>query len=704
MATISYIFCLLTSDAALQATENSTDAFQKRILPILEENCFGCHGYGESEGSVSLDQFASVDDAIADRDLWLRALKMLRAGLMPPPDSSSLQADSRQELQAWIKDEVFCFEPGNPDPGRATLRRLNRIEYRYTVRDLLGIDYDTSEHFPPDDSGLGYDNLGEVLKVSPLHLEKYIAAAREIANKAVDQASRKKNANSKLPDLRFSRKGVFQDPNQYQELLEEILEPIASRAFRRPVEVQLLNRIVQFGIGQATAQGSGFHAALTDSLVAILTSPRFLYRLEQLEPDADSLRPRVDEFSLATRLSYFLWSTLPDEELFELAKRNELRSELPQQIERMLDDPKWERFVEQFAGQWLAARDINHKFVDISDVLRRDDPPNPRLIELRSLLHQIHKVPEKERSEEDKLALESLGKEYEELTAKYRDIDTHHYYALRPLMRQETELHFAHVIREDRSLLEFINCDYAFLNERLAGHYGIEGVEGKEMRKVMLPAGSPRGGVLTQGTMLVTTSNPTRTSPVKRGVYVLDKILGVPPAPPPDDIPNLPDERFPSSTETPSLRESLAKHREDPLCSSCHDRMDPIGLAFENFNALGAWRLAERGTDIDPGGELITGKSFKNVQELKAILVSEHKLDFYRCLTENMLTFAIGRGLEYYDVQTVDGIVEALVANEGSARVLIEGIVNSAPFQQRRRETSTGKKPAIAHQDSPALR
>ena len=263
-------------------------------------------------------------------------------------------------------------------------------------------------------------------------------------------------------------------------------------------------------------------------------------------------------------------------------------------------------------------------------------------------------------------------------------------------MRQETELHFDYVFRDNRSLVELLDCDYAFLNDALAEYYAIEGVEGKEMRKVQLPADSPRGGVLTQGTMLINTSNPTRTSPVKRGLYVLEKILGVPPAPPPPDVPVLPDPRFPNQANVPSLRESLAKHREDPLCSSCHDRMDPLGLAFENFNALGAWRETERGNPIDASGELITGGSFENVRELKDILTTRHKSDFYRCLTENLLTFAIGRGLEYHDVQTVDAIVAELESGGGKPRALIRGIVESAPFQKTRKQKRTDKQPALA--------
>jgi hypothetical protein len=251
-------------------------------------------------------------------------------------------------------------------------------------------------------------------------------------------------------------------------------------------------------------------------------------------------------------------------------------------------------------------------------------------------------------------------------------------------MKRETEMLFDHVLRNDRSLLELIDSDYTFLNDRLAKHYGIDGVTGDQMRLVKLPPDSPRGGVLTQGTVLAVTSNPDRTSPVKRGVFILDNILGSPPPPPPPDIPTLEQAETGVTGRPPTLRESLKAHRAQPLCSSCHNRMDPLGLALENFNALGRWRDAERGQPIDSAGELITGEKFANVRELKRVLATERRLDFYRCLTEKMLMYALGRGLEYYDVQAVDEIVARLDKSNGRPSVLLTGIIDSAPFQRRR--------------------
>jgi hypothetical protein len=251
-------------------------------------------------------------------------------------------------------------------------------------------------------------------------------------------------------------------------------------------------------------------------------------------------------------------------------------------------------------------------------------------------------------------------------------------------MRQETELYFEYIIREDRSLSELLDSDYTFLNDRLATHYAIEGVKGSKFRKVSLAPGSPRGGILTQGTILAYTSNPTRTSPVKRGVFILENILGTPPAAPPPNIPALEDVAHGKDIEAMSLRETLALHREDALCRSCHNRMDPLGLALENFNAMGIWRDAELNQAIETDGVLITGESFSSIQEMKRILANERIIDFYYCFSEKLLTYALGRGMEYYDTATIDELVETLKQSEGSPSALLAAIVHSAPFQKRR--------------------
>ena len=257
---------------------------------------------------------------------------------------------------------------------------------------------------------------------------------------------------------------------------------------------------------------------------------------------------------------------------------------------------------------------------------------------------------------------------------------------LRRAMRDETLAYFDYVVRENRDVTELIDSNYTFVNETLAKHYGIEGVKGDETRRVELPAGSPRGGVLTQGTLLGVTSNPSRTSPVKRGLFILDNILGSPPPPPPPpNVPILEVARDSISDHQPTIRESQELHRREPLCKSCHARMDPLGLALENFNAMGMWRDTEQGLPIDASGELMTGEKFSGIRELKTIIKDKHRLDFYRCLSEKLLTYALGRGLEYYDEHTVDLIVAKLDRGQGKFSALLMGIVESAPFQKQRR-------------------
>jgi hypothetical protein len=253
-------------------------------------------------------------------------------------------------------------------------------------------------------------------------------------------------------------------------------------------------------------------------------------------------------------------------------------------------------------------------------------------------------------------------------------------------MRYETEKTFDYILRDNRSLLELLDSDYTFLNERLARHYGLTNlnVTGESMQLVKLPPDSPRGGIITHGSVLAVTSNPTRTSPVKRGLFILDNLLGTPPAPPPPNIPALEDAVKGGRERTTTLREMLALHREAPLCSSCHNRMDPLGLALENFNAMGMWRDQERGQPIDPAGKLLSGESFTNIREMKKALVANHATEFYRALTEKLLTYALGRGLKYYDVATVDLIVERLEKSNGKPSELLAGVIESAPFQKTR--------------------
>ena len=805
--------------------------FRKEIQPLLKEFCFDCHGDGANKGGVSFDSFKSDGAVLENHQLWWKALKNLRAGLMPPPQKPQPGTEHKQRLERWIKSAVFAIDPANPDPGRVTVHRLNRVEYRNTIRDLMGIDFDTEAEFPADDSGHGFDNIGDVLTLSPMLLEKYLAAARTVVTKAVPAVSRvpaenviagrsfsgvvtdslsrtNRNpmatnalalsyyesasvsntfraehagryqlsldftANEKFVDNQFdhnkcrllfhvdgrelhrqeyTREGGrafhyefdqewpagpheftlavqpltpdqkqarsltlrvdsvtvrgpldskhWVRPKNYErffaqeappdnasrrQLAREILEPFLRRAYRRPVEAATADRLVALAEATSSQPGKTFEAGIGQAMVAVLASPRFLFREEGFEPAPAKMHPLVDEFALASRLSYFLWSSMPDDELLRLAGQRQLRARLAAQTRRLLADRKSEAFVRNFVGQWLQTRDIETIPIDARQVLSRESPADPDQERRRQRFRELRDRPEETLTPEEKKELDDIRATFFKRSGQPLRADLTS--DVRRAMRQETEKTFEYVVREDRSLLELLNSDYTFLNERLARHYGLTNlnVAGDEMQRVKLPPGSSRGGILTQGSVLAVTSNPTRTSPVKRGLFILDNLLGTPPPPPPPDIPPLEDAAKAVKQKSLTLRETLALHRQAPLCSSCHNRMDPLGLALENFNAMGLWRDQERSQPIDVSGRLLSGESFTNVTELKRILAANHATDFYRTLAEKLLTYALGRGLEYYDVATVDTLVERLQKSNGRPSTLLTGIIESAPFQKTR--------------------
>ena len=436
--------------------------------------------------------------------------------------------------------------------------------------------------------------------------------------------------------------------------------------------------------GVFTQPDTTFEAGIAQAMVAVLASPRFIFREEGVEPlRAGQTHPLVDDYALASRLSYFFWSTMPDEELFRLARENRLRASLAGQITRLMSHPRSDEFVRNFTGQWLHARDITTVVLDDNAIYEREHPRPKESLEARATFARLRDIPEAQRTPAQAAQFAEALKVSRERRA--RTVVPTLSRSLREAMQQETEMLFEHLLKEDRPLTELIDSDYTFLNEELAKHYGIEGVTGRGMRRVTLPPDSPRGGVLTMGTVLATTSNPTRTSPVKRGVFILDSILGTPAAPPPPDIPSLEDAASPEKLRSMTLRENMALHATNPLCASCHSRMDPLGLALENFNAMGQWRTADMNQPIEAAGKLITGEKFADIRELKRILATAHRGDFYRCVSEKLLTYALGRGVEYYDTDTLDQLVASLEAAGGRPSVLIRGIIESAPFQQRRR-------------------
>jgi hypothetical protein len=475
---------------------------------------------------------------------------------------------------------------------------------------------------------------------------------------------------------------------QRREYAREVLSRFAKKAYRRPVDERTVERLATIAENVYTQPGKRFEDGVAHAMVPVLASPRFLFRVEETESSrAGKPHPRVDEFALASRLSYFLWSTMPDEELLRLAERGELRNNLGAQMKRMLADGRSQELIENFGGQWLQTRDVDGIDINARVVLARDSGMDRDFRATRRRLEELQAKAEltpEEQRERDQI-IEARRRRFANRANIELDRD------LRRALRQETEMCFAYVMREDRSVLELIRSDYTFLNERLARHYGITNVSGSEMRRVTLPEDSPRGGVLTHGSVLIVTSNPTRTSPVKRGLFILDNILGTPPPPPPGNVPPLEESDKEIENRRPTLREVLTIHREKPLCNSCHNRMDPLGLALENFNALGMWREKERGQPIDAAGKLITGESFQGIRDVKRVLATEHRTDFYRCLTEKLLTYALGRGLDYYDVHTVDQIVERLEREQGRFSAALMGVIESAPFQKRRNHVAAAE-------------
>ena len=658
--------------------------FTRKIRPVLETYCFDCHGGGENRGGVALDAADYTTNFMAGRDLWWRVLKNLQANLMPPANKLQPSRKQKEMITQWIKRSVFEINPLNPDPGRVTLRRLNRVEYQNTIRELVGVDFDAPGIFPPEDTGHGFDNLSDVLTLSPMLLEKYVDAAEKIIKQAVlAQEPTPREPARPENHSRWFPKPVPANEASRRDYARALLGDFARRAFRRPVDPETTNRLTQLAESVFDQPGKTFEAGVAKAMVAVLASPRFLFREETaLSESGRSGYALVDEYALASRLSYFLWSSMPDEDLFRLAAAGKLRKNLSSQLARMLADPRASALEHNFVGQWLQARDIVTVPIEAATVLAREQKPDPGREAQRQRFRQLRSRPETTLTPEEKDELAKLRTGYRS-RRQSPGVDLSD--EVRQAMRQETESVFAYILRENRSLLELLDSDYTFVNEPLARHYGITNVFGLALRRVTLPPDSPRGGILTEGTVLVVTSNPTRTSPVKRGVFILDNILGTPPLPPPPNVPPLENSIAGLTGRVPMLRETLAVHRKNPLCASCHDQMDPMGLALENFNALGRWRSQEFGQSIDASGQLITGEKFTNVRELKRALVNRHAEDFYRTLTQKLLTYALGRSLEYYDVETVDQIVASIEKSGGKPSALLNGIVQSAPFQKTRR-------------------
>jgi mono/diheme cytochrome c family protein len=787
------------------------NAFRATVEPFLARHCLACHNNKLKTANLNFELYRDGGAAGKHPEVWSKVLAMLSAGKMPPPGMPAPDRSDAAAVSQWIesllRDSGFRREE---DPGRVTARRLNRAEYNNTVHELLGVQARPADDFPTDDSGYGFDNIGDVLSLSPMLMEKYLAAAKEISKLGVGgavegfkeptllarymakrspgqapayansralpysirgalygshvfpadaeyefrfrpvnyrtlqnsgsglagleppedprearrrarrltqeedrneieqardklapvevvlfvdgrraasrviegidnvdyhlgevvarvrlsagehhfRASWPELANLADPTLNIravdERRKLFVDyldivgpfepsaapPESYRRVFvcghepgthqaacdREIVENLARRAYRRPASAQEVDSLLGL-VKLAQREGDSFEEGIRLAVQAVLVSPSFLFRIERDSNPHDPAAPHlVSEYELASRLSYFLWASMPDEPLFQAAARQKLRDAavLEAQVRRMLADPRSKALIDNFAAQWLQLRQ-----------LARSSPD----------------------------------------TKRFPAVDDE----LRDFMARETSLFLEAMIREDRSVLDFLDAPFTFVNGPLARHYGISGVDGEEFQRVSLE-GTGRAGLLTQGSVLTVSSYATRTSPVLRGKWVLENLLGAPPPQPPDDVPELEESQI---GESASLRQQLEQHRAAAACAVCHDQIDPIGFGLENYDAVGAWRTHDGKIPIDASGALPDGSSFNGAQELVAVLKGQSGA-FTRNLSEKMLTYALGRGLETYDSAAVEQIRRNLAADGYRFSTLILETVKSTPFQMRR--------------------
>jgi hypothetical protein len=580
---------------------------------MLDEYCVKCHGAKRPKAGINLAVFTNTVSVYREPKVWESVAAKLRAGEMPPEGKPQPTASQRDSAVQWVQKTLRDLEEGRfaADPGRVLIHRLSRTEYNCTIRDLLGVDTKPANTFPSEGGGGGgFDNNADTLFIPPLLMERYLATASAV----LEQAPKDR--------IFLIKKGLF---GTERGRARKILEYLAMRAFRRPVESAEIERLLLV-YDRSREKSQGFEVATKTALMAILVSPNFLFRVES--DQATNQHYRINDYELASRLSYFLWSSMPDEELFRLASQKRLHDPkiLEQQAGRMIRDAKSKVFADSFASQWLRVREL-------------------------------------------KTAAQPDAQRFPNFTP-----------VLREAMYGEVIEFFDSVVREDASLLSILAADYSFLNADLAALYGIPGVEGEKLRRVKL-TDEKRGGVLGLGAVLTLTSYPQRTSPVLRGKWVLEEILGTPPPPPPPLVKSLPPDD--ALVDGLTLRQRLEKHREQPECASCHVRMDPLGFGLENFDPVGRWRTQIGAQPVDASGVLPGGERFDGPAELKKILLSR-KEEFIRNVTQKMLAYGLGRGLEYYDAPAVKKIGKTLAENDYRSSVLITEIVKSFPFQFRR--------------------
>jgi len=631
---ISLALLLLGGICMVSLTRNAAAAgkgeldYYAKVSPIFRASCYECHNYAEDKGGINLEQYTTYSKLFDN----LRDLERIRDAVdfeeMPPAEKEPLTAEQRATIVGWID---YVLEDGvrelKPDPGPSVIRRLTRSEYSRTVRDLFNIKFDVTDAvgMPEDAISEGYDNVATALTIPPLLMEKYFDAALEVVDRYFYENNSGRDIAGEIDD-RISKALV---PAARRNVARQIFLELMPRAFRRPVSNEEADRYMYLydrGINLGRKPSEAFRYMV----VGALMSPNFLFRIEhdQKPPGSEDAYP-VSDFELATRLSYFLWSSMPDDELFRLASEGKLSNPqvLEQQVARMLADPKAAALAEVFAEQWLEL-----------DLLEEARPST-------------------------------------DFFPDYTD-------EIRKAMKEETVTFIDHLRESNGSILDMLDSDYTFLNGPLAQFYGVPGVEGEEFQKVALPADSKRGGLLTMGSILSMNSHTYRTSPTLRGTWVLSILLGAPPPPPPANASQLTQENE-EKAEAESFREVLALHASDPTCAGCHRKIDPLGFGLENFDPVGRWREVDRGEPVDSTGELPSGESFTGSEELKNILL-EKKDTFAETMTEQMLTFALGRELKATDRPIVSDITEKVIASGYKFHVLVSEIVKSFPFRYRK--------------------
>ncbi len=606
---------------------------------MLEQHCFKCHNDKKQKGGVDLSRFADEHSVLVEYKLWRRVLEQLATQQMPPDDETHFTPQNGSTLTAGVKRMLARLDSDDPamfNPGPSVPRRLSRSEYNHVVRDLTALDFDVSDAvgFPKDTTGSSFDNIAAALGLSPALMEKYFTAADTVLNRLFGEpgqspterteAEKRIDGPTKVGRSKFFA-GLPEQPTRADA--EAFVTAFAKRAWRRPLAAPEIAHLMHF-FDAGVAKGLSPREAIRMALKPVLVAPDFLFRIEEDRVAATAAKPvaRVSNLDLASRLSFFLWSSIPDDALLANAESGRLADPkiLASEVRRMLADPRAQAFTDSMLLRWLGA---------------------DKVLQARPTT---------------------------EFFPTFND-------QLKHAMLEEARRFCNNLRTEDRPVLELLQADYTFVNGDLAKHYGLSGVTGKEFQRVTLKPEDHRGGVLGMGAILASTSHTFRTSPTQRGRWILDVILGTPPPPPPPNAGMFKDEK--REKEPKDFREKLAQHAHDVACAGCHHKMDPLGFGMDNFDAVGQWRPSS--PDLNTKGELPTGERFDGAGDLKQVLWKRQD-EFLRNIIGQTLTFALGRDLQYFDEGQITRIKASMAKNGNTFSSLILGIVNSYPFQYRR--------------------